>query len=740
MATRGNIFKTAPIITPSRSWFDMSFDNTFDCNFGELIPTACMECLPGDVLHIKSSKFARLAPMLSPVMGKVNLFSYKFFVRARDIWENYDEFITNNDQSLTWEQQRQFIAPAMPTFNVKKLVYGTAANIAVRSFTTVSGITYTSIFNPTWQYAYVLFIGMDRLSDDGSNRYSLTSYVMAYNDLSLIPMDSFDISLAFIYRPNKDDYIDPSNYANGADNLCINPVSSGTLLDYLGVDIKGMYCNQVDWYNSWLSQCYNNAGFNLELLKTFLYPEDQINIKDVLNYESGVPYGSIRSSDDIFDFIDSHAILGMIYRTNKENYTSYQISIDKSVVAYGNSNDNFSLDFLPDWFDSSENEKISDLPVRAYNFIYNEYFRDQNYIPINEFTNFAADGERLGNYPDFTYDHKKYIEEYYSLRYKAWEHDPYTTALPGPQRGEAVKFLSNANLSLGKEIDSMGAYLGKLNFNYSDELGITVGPSGDIATQSPSQFQLSIDLSAATIENFRWANAMQKYLEKKARTGGRYYEYLLGIWNQEVSDAKLNRPIYLGGDKTPVQISEVLQTSSTDTATNQPLGDMAGRAVAVGQDDYIDFTAPDYGFYVEIVCVVPRVSYIGGLSPKFTRKNYLDYPLPDFAQLGEEYVKRSELWFTGNDEDDVPFGYQSRYYQWKYNRDEVHGSFKTSLDFWNFARKFDEPPVMGKEFIEAKLDYRQFAVTSPQYSHVYCSVWNDIQVNRALPEYGMPVL
>lgn len=299
-----------------------------------------------------------------------------------------------------------------------------------------------------------------------------------------------------------------------------------------------------------------------------------------------------------------------------------------------------------------------------------------------------------------------------------------------------MRFLSDA----GFKVDSIssGASVAKtvVSVDANGNLYQTATSSSSVAAN-----RLSVDLSAATIENFRFANATQRYLEKVARSGNRYYEYMKSIFGADIEDAKLNRPIFLQGDKTPVQISEVLQTSASQLEDDQPLGQMAGRAVAVGNDDYLEYVTPDNGFFVELCCVIPRVSYQQGLAPMFTRKVQLDYPLPDFAQLGEEQVKQGELYFTADDtEDERPFGYQSRYYQWKYQRDVVHGEFKDSLDHWTWARKFDTPPVAGKKFLEVDVDYRQFAVPLRNQEHVYTHMFHDIQVCRCLPIFGVPSL
>lgn len=373
------------------------------------------------------------------------------------------------------------------------------------------------------------------------------------------------------------------------------------------------------------------------------------------------------------------------------------------------------------------------MPLRAYYFIYSEYFRDENYIDINPVVDFTRDGDEFYGYDVFS--NRVNIFDFLSLKFKSWEHDPYTTALPGAQRGPSVRFLPNVSSLVKADGSRKSILIGAHDSVFNQD---TLGIYGNSGQQGAS---LSIDLSAATIENFRFANATQRYLEKVARSGSRYYEYMKSIFGADIEDAKLNRPIYLQGDKTPIQVSEVLQTSASQLEDDQPLGQMAGRAVAVGNDDYLEYVTPDNGFFIELCCVLPRVSYQQGLAQMFTRKVQLDYPIPDYAQLGEEQVETGNLYYSADSSiDSIPFGYQSRYWSWKYNRDVVHGEFKDSLDHWTWSRKFDSRPIAGKKFLEVDVDYRQFAVTQRNTEHVYTHMFHDIQVQRALPIFGVPSL
>lgn len=733
MPIRGNIFKDQLVTTPKRSWFDMSFDNSFTCNMGKLIPTICKELLPKDVIKMKSSAFMRLMPLVSPVMGKLNLFSYHFIVRNRDIWTNWDKFITNEDQKKTWQQNQNFIPPEMPyidIFDVFKHANGYMPNSAL-----------SLEANLFWFRNCYYLICVDY---DESHKFCVISREAPNLNNLDNKCDSVQI---YVFVPNREDIFEGIDYVVGDEQVhhitttrFYNPFAAGSLMDFLGVNIDGFYSEIADnllnvsrdnglryalkeTYNTWYQlqpSDYNDTSMTLEEMAHVL--------GDL--YPKNLRYANVDSA-----WFNQHLVVGFGSKSDNNSYINI-LSIDGQYLCSADNAYDIgrlaNFDYLSadraDQFDT----KLNALPLRAYRFIYDEYFRDQNYIEVNPNTDFSRDGNDL----DIVNQPFSVLWQYLSFEAKAFEHDPYTTALPGPQKGEPVRFLNDAVLNI--EPSGVTETLNRQTIGVTDTGDFMVSGFGSISGQKA---EVSVDLSTATIENFRWANAMQRFLERKARTGGRYYEYLLGIWGSEVSDAKLNRPIYLKGDRTPVQIGEIAQTSSTNVSTGQPLGDLAGRGVAIGRDKRICFTMPDYGFLFEVSVVVPRTCYGQGIDQKFKRFNYMDYPLPDFAQLGEEAVRKMELYATlFKSIDESAFGWQSRYYYWKYNRDEVHSSMLTDLKHWNFARLFDSVPYSGKEFLEVNPSYRQFAVTDDSFDHCIVTMWHDIKINRALPEFGTPIL
>lgn len=437
-----------------------------------------------------------------------------------------------------------------------------------------------------------------------------------------------------------------------------------------------------------------------------------------------------------------------------------------------------------------EHRHFSSLPLRAYHLIYDEYFRDQNvtpriFDPQVDFTDGYEGSDDLK------------LEKYFTLRKKCWEKDYFTSSLPTAQRGPVVLlpigtsadivskipaqrnisgiFHANedgptqsgearipnvtarpfSNVDLSK---SHVAHIASINSKQSlvvdsastpVEIGIFANDTGH-THPLPDDIPLSVskkiitdnfkvDLSSAssaTVETLRNAFKLQEFLEKSARSGARYIESILSHFGVRSSDARLQRPELLGTSRKPVQVSEVTQTSQADNETS-PTGTLYGKLTSTYQNDVIRYTAEEHGFLMQLQCVLPRTAYMQGLSRMWTRESYLDYAWPEFAHLGEQEVYNREL-FYGTVKDDEVFGYQPRYAEYKYNLDEVHGQFKTSLSYWHLGRKFTKLPTLSTEFLECNPSFDIFAVTDPNVDHLYQEIWHDFKMVRCLPEYGTP--
>lgn len=373
------------------------------------------------------------------------------------------------------------------------------------------------------------------------------------------------------------------------------------------------------------------------------------------------------------------------------------------------------------------------LPYRAYQLIYNEYYRDQNLTsPID----ISKDSGLFFDLPT--------KNNLLSLRKRAWEKDYFTSALPWAQRGEQL----NIPIAGSAPVVGTGADYISLEHvasgNLSAQNGYMTDSQGYNVEFKTRPQGLEADMSqvsASSINELRQAFSIQKWLEKNARGGSRYVEQILSHFGVHSSDARLQRPEYLGGGKTPVVISEVLQNSSSTEYS--PQGQMAGHGISVGNTNEFRKRFEEHGFVIGIMSIIPRTSYQNGLPRVFQKYDKFDYFFPDLAHLGEQEVKKSELYldptkWLDDDQNKGTFGYQPRYAEYRFVNDSVHGDMAGNLDFWHMGRKFTKLPPLNESFVQSDPTQRIFAVEDPNEHKLIVQTYCNFQAIRPLPKFGTP--
>lgn len=389
-------------------------------------------------------------------------------------------------------------------------------------------------------------------------------------------------------------------------------------------------------------------------------------------------------------------------------------------------------------------DELDALPFRAYSLIYNEYYRDQNLeeeIPIDKSSGI------------FVYDDPETFADelgIFSLRYRCWEKDYFTSALPFAQRGPAATIpfdfdisqaqIRNASISTGNNLSSssvLGIEQGDYYVGLSDD---------DLSSFDYPNFTITGNLyaggvTATTINDLRKAIQLQKWLERNARGGARYIEQILSHFGVVSSDARLQRPEYLGGGMSPVSIQGVVQNSATEGATGTPQGNLSGMATAVGNTHQFTKYFEEHGYVIGIMSVMPRTSYQQGLPRKYQKFDKFDYYWPEFAHLGEQEVYNSELYYTGTERDSQTFGYQSRYAEYKSIQSSVHGDFRDTLKFWHAGRIFANAPELNADFVHLNpesLDRLWAVGNNLSDQKIYVELYNDLKMIRPMPFMGEP--
>ena len=381
---------------------------------------------------------------------------------------------------------------------------------------------------------------------------------------------------------------------------------------------------------------------------------------------------------------------------------------------------------------------VSALPFRAYQTIYNEYYRDQNLESPIDFST----GNDLGGKPQTRLT---------TMRNRAWEKDYFTSCLPSAQKGPGV------TLPVTSTFQPQYISNGVLDGNPTSGANLITDPAGGghIRVQGDGATPYVLRNLAAEqnvtheipINDLRTAHRLQKWLETNMRAGSRYIESILAHFGVVSPDARLQRPEYLGGIKKPIVFSEVLNTTgSVDAQVNQPLGSFGGHGLSVGGSKAFDRRFTEHGIIMGIMSILPRTAYQEGIHRNWLKTDKLDYYWPEFANLGEQGVKNGELFWdfaesTDGDNKTKDFGYQSRHAEYRYYQDSVHGEFRDTLNFWHQGRIFKGArPNLNPSFIQADPAKRIFAVSGPNDENAYIQLYNQVRALRPIPYFARPSL
>lgn len=414
------------------------------------------------------------------------------------------------------------------------------------------------------------------------------------------------------------------------------------------------------------------------------------------------------------------------------------------------------------------NLSVSALPFRAYALVMNEWFRDQNLqdplvVPLDDATVAGVNSDTFVS--DVARGGKPYIAAKY--------HDYFTSCLPAPQKGPDVLIPA----STAGEYPVVGKYKthdpgGYGMFGRVSKYAATgtLFGTGTLVTNN-NVLQISDDDTpyssrvdsvpvgfeptnlyavasggiGATINQLRLAFQVQKLYERDARGGSRYIEILKSHFGVTSPDARLQRPEYLGGNRVPININQVIQQSGTQSGTT-PQGTVVGMSQTT--DSHSDFikSFTEHGFIIGVMCVRYDHTYQQGLERFWSRKDRFDYYWPVFANIGEQAVKNKEIYAQGNAEDDEVFGYNEAWadYRYKPNRvtGEMRSAYKQSLDVWHLADDYASRPSLSDSWIredKANID-RVLAVQSSVSNQFFADIFVQNRATRAMPIYSVPGL
>lgn len=501
-----------------------------------------------------------------------------------------------------------------------------------------------------------------------------------------------------------------------------------------------------------------NAGYLIPVYVDEVLPGDTFNLNVACVARLSTPV--VPFMDNLF--IDFHFFFvpNRLVWEHWQNFmgekTNPDDTVEYSVPTIDISTDKILVSTLYDYMGIPINKEfdsgltyVNALPFRAYNLIYNEWFRDQN---LQDSIPCAKDDGQDGPGD-------------YVLRKRGKRHDYFTSCLPWPQKGADVEMPLGAFAPVvGRDqVVPYDASTYAMRMRYAETGNIPgneaiINVSGNnlgrvyaagvastyslAATLEPSNLWANLaEAQATTINSFREAIQLQRLLERDARGGTRYTEILQSHFGVTSPDARLQRPEFLGGGTLPINIHSVPQTSSTDATT--PQGNMAAYGYASGSHIGFSKAFVEHGYVIGLASVRADLTYQQGINRMWTRSTKYDFYWPALAHLGEQEVLNREIYYQNTTDDDEIFGYQERWAEYRYHPSRISGvlrsQYATPLDYWHLAQEFNALPVLGPTFIEENppLD-RVVAVQSEP--HIIFDGYFDLRCARPMPMYSVPGL
>ena len=453
----------------------------------------------------------------------------------------------------------------------------------------------------------------------------------------------------------------------------------------------------------------------------------------------------------------------------KKEYAVPQIKI-KGTDEAPKPNERSILDYMGVPTKIKKEFSINALPIRAYVKIWNEFFRDEN---VDNIAALKTDDANV----DYEFGDENWVQEAENNAYKGGNllpvnkfHDYFTSCLPYPQRGPEVTIpmTGNAPIRLGSLDGEYQDYTGSVemvvatasanNVPGSLVYGNTTGAPGEKKTMQFTGKEKSTgelgtggwmyadlsEITAATINDLRKAVAVQQYYEALARGGSRYREQVQALWNVTISDKTVQVPEYLGGGRYHVNINQIVQTSGQQGNTDTPIGETGAVSVTPINESSFTKSFEEHGFVIGVCCVRHNHSYQQGLERFWSREDRLDYYVPQFANLGEQPVKKKEIVLTGTATDEETFGYQEAWADYRMKPNRVSGLMRSNavgtLEFWHYADYYNAVPTLSQDWMEEgknEIARTLIVQNEPQF---FGAIRVANKTTRRMPLYSVPGL
>lgn len=756
---------------PSRNNFDLSHKIHMTGKMGLLYPVLCKPVVPGDSFRIDSGCAFNFMPMPYPTQTRMRFIQHFFYVRNKNLWKNWQNWLQGLEEHVP-----PYIDHPASYYRTGSLADFLGIPTTVKSSKYLTKLLLGSLLRiqspATFRYLYGLSVaGM--VSTDSELTESYES--MAHNHYfypELINGDFSRVSRLKAFSVLHTNYITECGSSGTGlldGNNWRNP-AGGSRIGLTRVMEIPRFVVRPDDTGGLTFMLYNplvvENGGKIEVGLWMRKP-------DVLDDDGFLVYKSRWTSDkdgtqrdfkltseqvDLINALFSRFSDCRLYLTVTSYLSSVALSWNSQCVVGADNLSSWPIDvrtaaeidsveganpYYSSVNTSDDTVRVSALPFRAYESIYNAFYRNQHGNQP-----FKVDGVTKYN-QYITTDEDGADSTQYDLYRRNWELDAYTSCLPSPQQGPAPVVGITA--------------LGKVTI-VDPETGVTTTaqatdtPNGmqftdvSIGEASHQQYLVNLASSGITINDFRQVNSLQRFLETNIRKGFRYVDFIEGHFGQRIKDAVMDMPEFIGGFSQTVDVNMISNTTAQEIDKVQQLGSYGGQASAFGGTQHtINHYCDDYGWIIGILCLVPEPSYSQILPKHFNIKQPLDFYFPEFAQIGlqpityEEFCPvQSKLDSVGDDTKKLTdvFGYQRPNHDMVWYPDTLHGEFRKTFSDYIVNRMFSKRPELGNDFLTIKPEETNsiFNYTAPDEDVFVGQLAFSIKAKRPVPRIVVPSL
>ena len=679
---------------PKRNTVDLSFQNNITTNFGKLPVCFIKPVVPGESLRIKTTFGFRFMPMTFPVQTRMKASVNFFYVRNRNLWKDFPDFIGRTKQGLvppyihlTDLNRKQIETCQLGDFlGLPTEIYGKTFNIS-SNCRTITNYLNTDNYEPIDNTS--AYITIDKLESDINEQLLIKYYDIVTKSTTPAATPRCQVYTVVL----SDVVANPTikvRFSSTVGKSVLLFDTNGNLFDFkhnVDLDVTGS-----------------------ESVLTYTVPKD---IRTSLGDRPFLVIASLTSTTVNVTALSWSAVQGTFIDT-------------------ATSVSDLPLSELPWRSDDNPNGiPLSSLPFRAYESIYNVFYRNPENNPLI-----------INGVPEYN----KWIRtneggaetNFYSVMYHNWEDDFLTTAVPSPQQGNAplVGLSGTATVTLAH--DDGTTTTATLDVDDNGQVIAVNEQSGDDITTLSLMEAVNYGIS---INDFRNVNSFQRWLENNIRRGYKYKDQIKTHYGVSVRYDELDMPEFIGGVSENVMVNQISQTVPTE---DSPLGDMAGQASVVGTSHDVEHYCDEHGFIIGILCIKPVANYSQLLPKYWNITDAFDYYFPEFGHIGMQPIKNWEVApLQANLEGKLndTFGYQRAWYDMIASTDEVHGLFRTNLRNFLINRTFDGTPELGSEFTVMDPDQLNevFSVTE-NTDKIIGQVYFECSKKTPVPLYGIPKL